>query len=123
MYHCRIRFYFTGRRSKIYTIVKGFAPPDNFTYEFIESEKPDPAEVAAANVIFADYSDYSSVEELKSTFASKKHDAELILLADKNADIFLNRYIVDSRGSTLTRLSTIYLFWFGSRQRTAFTKR
>lgn len=88
MYHCRIRFYFTGRRSKIYTIVKGFAPPDNFTYEFIESEKPDPAEVAAANVIFADYSDYSSVEELKSTFASKKHDAELILLADKNADIF-----------------------------------
>lgn len=86
MYHCRIRFYFTGRRPEIYTIIKGFAPPENFSYDFVESEKPDPAEIAEANVIFADYSDYSSVEELKNTFANRKRDAELIVLADK--DIF-----------------------------------
>ncbi len=84
MYHCRIRFYFTGRHPEIYTIIKGFAPPENFSYDFIESEKPDPAEVAEANVIFANYSDYSSVEELKNTFANRNRNAELIVLAEKN---------------------------------------
>lgn len=86
MYYCRIRFYLTGRRPEIYTIIRGYAPPENFSYDFIESEKPDPAKITEANVIFADYSDYSSVEELKNTFANRKRDAELIVLADK--DIF-----------------------------------
>ena len=88
MYHCRIRFYFTGRRPDIYTIIKGFAPPDNFEYDFIESDKPDPADIAAANVIFADYSNYASVEELKNTFTGMKQNAELVILAEKDADIF-----------------------------------
>lgn len=88
MYHCRICFYFIGRRREIYTIIKGFDPLDNFTYDFIESERPDPVKISAANVIFTEYSDYRSVDELKNTFENKKQNTQLILLADKQADIF-----------------------------------
>ncbi|MBD5129734.1 MAG: response regulator [Ruminococcaceae bacterium] len=84
MYHCRIKFYLTGSRPEIYTIIKGFAPPENYTYEFIESEKPSPADIAAADVIFADFSDYSSAEELKSAFKDMKPMAEMVLIAEKD---------------------------------------
>lgn len=88
MYHCHVRFYFTGEHREVFDIIKGFEPPKNFDYVFRVSAKPEPEDVRSADVIVADYADFGSVKALTDAFAERKHNAEFILLVGRDDDIY-----------------------------------
>ncbi len=85
MYHCRIHLYLTGRPCRAFELIKEMAPMENFTYEFLESEEPQKALVARADVILANLQDMDRKESVQMLISQKGSEAELILLSDKNA--------------------------------------
>ena len=83
MYHCQIRFYLTGHSGRMFDVIKKMAPFEHFTHEFMESEKPEEALAADADVIFVDLRDCNPEEVLHTLLSGKRKDAELILLAER----------------------------------------
>ena len=83
MYHCRIRFYLTGSRPKLWDAVREIPPQDNFTHEFTVSEAPEAAQAARADVIVADLcgQDVSAVMEVLT--AARRPEARLLLILDR----------------------------------------
>lgn len=88
MYHCHVRFYFTGEHREVFDVIKGFEPPRNFDYAFKESAKPITEDVRNADVIVADYDDFGSAKALKDAFAEMKANVEFILLVGRDNDIY-----------------------------------
>ena len=80
MYHCHIRFYFTGRQQEIYNIIREMEPSECFTYEFSQSEKPEAALAENADFFFAEVCDEISARGLRELTSYKK---PVIVLADK----------------------------------------
>ncbi len=97
MYHCHIHFYFAGRQRRIFDIIKGMAPLENFTHEFSESIKPDADLASAADVILADLQETDAREALRMFISCKRKETELILLADKNQILLLADYLQEIR--------------------------
>lgn len=84
MYHCHIRFYFTGQQCRAFEVAKSMSPMEHFSHEFSESDEPDKASLAGADVIFANLQDADAKEMLQMLISGKTKDAELIVLAGKD---------------------------------------
>ena len=89
MYHCHIQFYLSGHPCRVSDIIKEILPLEHFTHGFLESDKPEEALAAEADVILADLQDMDVKEALQTLTAIKKKDAEMILLADKEQIMLL----------------------------------
>lgn len=90
MYHCRIQFCLFGRQNSIFQMVKEKAPLEYFSHEFAEAQLPEKGTVSEADVILASLQDADVKETLEFLTASKKKEAVLILLADKEQTALLS---------------------------------
>lgn len=89
MYHCHIHFYFIGHHCRVFDMIQGTAPLDNFTHEYSESEKPDKKQSAKADVILLNLQGMDGTGDLCRILADKKKKAELIVLASREQIPFL----------------------------------
>ena len=89
MYHCHIHFYLTGHQCRVFEILKETSPLEHFTHEFSESDEPEKALAAKADVILVNLQDLDVKEALQMLDLGKSRDTELILLADKKQIMFL----------------------------------
>ncbi|MCI9007214.1 MAG: response regulator [Lachnospiraceae bacterium] len=89
MYHCHIHFYFIGHHCRVFDMIQGTAPLDNFTHEYSESEKPDKKQSAGADVILLNLQGMDGTGDLCRILADKKKKAELIVLAGREQIPFL----------------------------------
>ena len=78
MYHCHIHFYLAGNSRQVFEIIKEMPPFEYFTHEFWESERPESALTAKADMILADLRDIDVQEALPLLIAEKSEKAELI---------------------------------------------
>lgn len=83
MYHCHLRFYLAGYQNSIFEVIKKIAPLEKFTHEFSESEEPDSALAADADVILAILEGKDQEKALRILCDAKKKEAALILLMEK----------------------------------------
>ena len=81
MYHCHTHFYLVGCQCREFEIIKGMSPLDYFTHEFSESDRPEGALAADADVILADVRDKDINEAVRILASGKREEAQLILLA------------------------------------------
>ena len=81
MYHCHLRLYCVGRRKELFTPFQEAVPLESFTHTFLESEEPDPALAAQADVIFADLTDLDAAGALRTLSQS---GAELVALGTRD---------------------------------------
>ncbi len=89
MYHCNVLFYLTGHQRRVFEIIKQMSPLANFTHEFSESVRPDPALAAKADVILADLQDMDVLEAVETLLLAMRGEAELILFVDKDQTLLL----------------------------------
>ncbi len=86
MYHCHVHFYLFGEENRLFELIKGTPPFENFTHEFCESGGWEKRFAEKADVIFAylGNNDAGELPLLTSNIVSEmKSGAELILIADK----------------------------------------
>ena len=93
MYHCHIRFYLIGRQKEAFEIIKGMEPLEYFTHEFTESDMPEAALAAKADVIIADLQDVDVANTLQVLMDGRKETSEIILLANKGQMALLADYL------------------------------
>ena len=84
MYHCHIHFYLAGHSCRAFELIKEMSPLEPFTHEFSESDEPDEALAAKADVILANLQDMDVMEAFEYVILRKKKEAEVIILADKS---------------------------------------
>ncbi|MDE7269692.1 MAG: response regulator [Acetatifactor sp.] len=89
MYHCHTHFYLVGCQCREFEIIKGMSPLDYFTHEFSESDRPEGALAADADVILADVRDKDINEAVRILASGKREEAQLILLAGQEQTAFL----------------------------------
>ena len=82
MYHCRLQFYLTGHRSPLWETAKAIPSLARFTHVFVESDAPDAALAAEADVILADLRGLDPAAALLTLASGKKESAELVLLLE-----------------------------------------
>lgn len=80
MYHCSLRFYFSGQSCKEFDILKGMHPLACFSHEFTQSDEADAFLAAEADVILAMPPADQGREFLNTLLAAKRQSAQLILL-------------------------------------------
>ncbi|MDE7424616.1 MAG: PAS domain S-box protein [Lachnospiraceae bacterium] len=90
MYHCQIHFYLIGYQSTVFENIKEMSPLEHFTHEFYESDEPEEALAAKADVIMADIRNLNIKEAVQMLALVKKQEAELIVLADKEQIVHLS---------------------------------
>ena len=90
MYHCQIHFYLIGYQSTVFENIKEMSPLEHFTHEFYESDEPEEALAAKADVIMADIRNLNVKEAVQMLALVKKQEAELIVLADKEQIVHLS---------------------------------
>ena len=83
MYHCHINFFFLGSHRRLFKQIEAMAPLENFTHEYFESKTPYESMISKADVILTDLHDMDADATIRTLLAGKRHDAELIVLADK----------------------------------------
>ena len=83
MYHAAICFYFIGRRLQALECISQLPPPEEFTYEFVESGEPEKGLLSRADVILADLREVDALERLQTLLTAKKPETQLLLLADR----------------------------------------
>ncbi len=93
MYHCHVHFYLTGHLCSAFEIIKGMSPLANFTHMFSESEKPDAAQVAQADVTLASLEGMDAERTVEMLVSRKAEKAQLILLAQREQMKLLNGYM------------------------------
>ncbi|MDE6016206.1 MAG: response regulator [Acetatifactor sp.] len=89
MYHCHTHFYLVGCQCREFEIIKGMSPLDYFTHEFSESDRPEGALAADADVILADVRDKDINEAVRILASGKREEAQLILLAGQEQTALL----------------------------------
>ncbi len=97
MYHCHIHFYLAGRQKRLFEIIKEMPPLEHFTHGFIESDTPQEALAARADVILADLRGIDVKEALRILTFGKVREAELILLAEKGQTMALKEELSEVR--------------------------
>ena len=65
MYHCHIHFYLIGNPCRAWEEVKEMPPLEHFSHEFFESNEPDEALAAKADVILANIQDMNEKETVR----------------------------------------------------------
>ena len=83
MYHCRLHFYLTGHRREWADLIKNTAPLEGFCHEFAESETPEAAQAAQADVILADLRETDAGAALKTLAECGRPETRLILILDR----------------------------------------
>ena len=84
MYHCRLQIYFTGRRRDIFRVIREMSPLEGFTHDCLESDEPEAALAARADLILADLRELPVPAALETLCAGRRADAQLIVLAEKD---------------------------------------
>ena len=82
MYHCQTHIYLAGRQRGPLEFLKDLPPLACFSHQFTESEEPDSALAAAADVTFADLRGLDPAEAAAVLTAGKLDAADLILLME-----------------------------------------
>lgn len=82
MYHCHVRFYLTGPQCRVFEVIREMPPMERFTHEFMESDKPESALAAKADVIFVHGMENNIEETLKLLQKHMQKKAELVVLAE-----------------------------------------
>ena len=93
MYHCHLRFYFTGHICNVFEIIKKLSPLEHFSHEFSESESPDKNLTEQGDVIFANIEALDVGDTLQTLTGSMRKDTHLILLAKQNQIACLTEYL------------------------------
>ncbi len=83
MYHCHVRFYFTGVSDILLESAEGIAPLDNFKHTFLKSDEPDAEAAAQADMLFVGLQCADVEKTLRTLIEHKKEGAELIVLAGR----------------------------------------
>lgn len=86
MYHCHLRFYYMGRRRELLETIQAVPPLRNFTHTFLESDCPEQALAAQADVILADLRDLDGPETVQALAACKKSGGKSNSPGRKHAD-------------------------------------
>ncbi|MCI9188016.1 MAG: response regulator [Lachnospiraceae bacterium] len=86
MYHCQLHFYLAGHSCRTFEIIRESVPLDHFTHTFSQSVYPEEEAASGANVILANLQDMDVKETVRALALAKRGDAELILLADSDAN-------------------------------------
>ena len=82
MYHCRLHIYFTGLRRAVFQVIREMPPLEHFTHDYLESGRPEEGLAAQADLILADLREQDVPAALETLRASRKEDAQLIVLAE-----------------------------------------
>ncbi len=101
MYHCHLRIYFTGHQPELFAPLKEMPPLEAFTHEFEESDEPEKALAAKADLILANLSGTDAFKTAQALSIWKKAEGELILLVEKSQ--------VESLTDILTEVSDIWI--------------
>ncbi|MCI8466519.1 MAG: response regulator [Lachnospiraceae bacterium] len=107
MYHCHMHFYFVGKPCRAFEVIKEMSPFPAFTHEFSESEDPETAMTARADVIFANLEETAISEKLLALAFGKPSEAELILFADGSR----REILANDQGKTGNILAEISDIW------------
>lgn len=83
MYHCHLHFYLTGRRCKIFEIVKDMPPLAHFTHVFSEGGTFEGALNAKADVILLNLQGTDVAEVQRTLEADRDGRSRIILIADQ----------------------------------------
>lgn len=83
MYHCHINFLFLGSEHRLFQQIEDLPPLEHFTHEYFESRISSKTQLSKGDVILADLSGTDAVQVVRTLLSGKRHDAELIVLADK----------------------------------------
>lgn len=83
MYHCHLHFYLTGQQCKAFETIKEMSPLEHFTHEFSESNMPEKAMAANADVILANLHGMDAKEAVQMLLSLKNSDAEMIVLVSQ----------------------------------------
>ena len=78
MYHCRLQIYFTGRRRDIFRVIREMSPLEGFTHDCLESDEPEAALAARADLILADLRELPVPAALETLCAGRRADAQQI---------------------------------------------
>lgn len=84
MYTCCLHIYLAGHPSHALDVIKRMPSLEHFTHIFFESEDPEAALTAKADVIIADLSNMDSSAALPVLLQNRRPKAQLLLLADRN---------------------------------------
>lgn len=84
MYHCHLRFYLMGRDRGLLDAVRGAPPLERFTHAFTESEHPDAALCAGADVILLDLRGLDGPAALDALLPAGKEGAEVLAVASRD---------------------------------------
>ena len=84
MYHCHTRFYLMGRQRQLFEKVKKLPLLEGFTYEFLESDRPEEEFASRADVIFADLRGTNAAATAELLARWRGAGAQLILLGDRD---------------------------------------
>ena len=100
-------------------------PLERFTHDYLESGRPEEGLAAQADLILADLREQDVPAALETLRASRKEDAQLIVLAEGNQFPLLagNGRTPGRPASTWRPPSTASPAWSGIRIRTASTRR
>jgi len=80
MYHCHIHFYLVGHADVAFKTLKNIPPLERFTHTFTESDSPNEALTAQADVIFLALQGQKDADALRQLAQHRKEGSELILL-------------------------------------------
>ncbi len=89
MYHCQIHFYLTGHQCRVFEMMREMTPLEHFMHRFSESDKPEEALSAKADVLVVNLQDLDVKEALRTLMSGKSRECELIVLADKEQILLL----------------------------------
>lgn len=89
MYRCHIQFYLTGAHCRVYEVIRGMAPLEHFSHEFMESQKLDEELAAKADVILAHLENMDVRESVHMLASCRGRETEIILLAAKEQIMLL----------------------------------
>lgn len=83
MYTCCLHIYLAGHPSHTLDVIKRMPSLEHFTHIFFESEDPEPASTAKADVIIADLSNMDLISALPILLQNRSSNAQILLLANK----------------------------------------
>lgn len=83
MYTCRLQIYITGHKNHTLRVIEKMPALVNFTHIFSESEEPEAALAAKADLIIADLADTDLHQSVQILLQNRRDSAQIILLADK----------------------------------------
>lgn len=95
MYHAHVRFYLISQQNNMFEMIKGMPAPQNFTYEFTESDKPEQRLLESADVIFIDLQKNDAKETLQAVISAKNPEAEITVIAEKEQISLISEYFAD----------------------------